>query len=209
MNMGERIKQLRKQNNMTMEELGKLIGVQRQAIQKYENGTVTNIPRSAIEIMAKRFGVSPSYLLCFEEDVKYCDGMEITDAVRIPVLKNTAEGTSAQVAQQIIGYEEISREIALSGRYFAMKVEDRSMQPRICEDDMLIVREQKDAESGDIVIAVVNGCEVICRKLFRYEKGMILMPLNTSYQPMMFSNQEISEKVVQIIGKVIENRQRF
>lgn len=209
MNMGERIKQLRKQNNMTMEELGKLIGVQRQAIQKYENGTVTNIPRSAIEIMAKRFEVSPSYLLCFEEDVKYFDGMEITEAVRIPLLKNTAEGASTQVAQQIIGYEEISREIALSGRHFAMKAEDQSMEPRICEGDVLIVREQTEAESGDIVIAVVHGCEVICRKMFVYENGMVLMPLNTLCKPMLFSAQGVLEKSVQVIGKVVENRQKF
>ena len=61
--MGERIRELRKQADMTQEELGKLLGVQKSAIRKYEKGEVENIPRSKIQIMCERFGVDPCYLL--------------------------------------------------------------------------------------------------------------------------------------------------
>ena len=67
MTMGERIRTLRKQHRMSMEELGSKIGVGKSAILKYENGTVENLPRSTIEKMAILFGVSPSYLMCFDE----------------------------------------------------------------------------------------------------------------------------------------------
>ena len=50
-----------------MEELGKCIGVGKSAILKYEKGEVENLPRSAIEKMASVFGVTPSYLMCFDE----------------------------------------------------------------------------------------------------------------------------------------------
>lgn len=66
--MGERIRELRKEKGVTQEELGKLIGVQRSAIRKYESGMVENIPRSSIQKMADFFGVSPEYLLCFSEN---------------------------------------------------------------------------------------------------------------------------------------------
>ena len=60
---GERIKYLRLLNNMSQEELGKRVGVQRAAINKYEKGSVTNIPISTIEKIAKTFDVSPNYIV--------------------------------------------------------------------------------------------------------------------------------------------------
>jgi repressor LexA len=65
--MGERIRILRKQHKMSMEELGSKLGVGKSAILKYEKGQVENLPRSTIEKMAILFGVSPSYLMCFDE----------------------------------------------------------------------------------------------------------------------------------------------
>lgn len=67
MTMGERIRILREQSGLTMEQLGEKIGVQKSAIKKYENGTVENIKRSTIKTMASIFGVSPSYLMFGEE----------------------------------------------------------------------------------------------------------------------------------------------
>lgn len=67
MTMGQRIRILRKEHKMSMEELGKHIGVGKSAILKYEKGDVENLPRSTIEKMAILFGVSPSYLMCFDQ----------------------------------------------------------------------------------------------------------------------------------------------
>ena len=60
---GERIKYLRLLNNMSQEELGKRVGVQRAAINKYEKGSVTNIPIATIEKIANTFDVSPNYIV--------------------------------------------------------------------------------------------------------------------------------------------------
>ena len=65
--MGDRIRELRKQHNMTQEELGKHLGIGRSAVLKYEKDEIENIPRSNIERMASMFGVSPAYLMGFEE----------------------------------------------------------------------------------------------------------------------------------------------
>jgi transcriptional regulator with XRE-family HTH domain len=67
MTMGQRIRDLRKEHKMTQDELGKHLGVGRSAILKYEKGEVENLPRSSIEKMALLFGVSPSYLMCFDQ----------------------------------------------------------------------------------------------------------------------------------------------
>ena len=61
--IGERIKYLRSLADMSQEELGSRVGVQRAAINKYEKGSVTNIPIATIEKIAKVFDVSPTYIV--------------------------------------------------------------------------------------------------------------------------------------------------
>lgn len=61
--IGERIKYLRTLADMSQEELGNRVGVQRAAINKYEKGSVTNIPIATIEKIAQTFDVSPTYLV--------------------------------------------------------------------------------------------------------------------------------------------------
>ena len=60
---GERIKYLRQLTEMSQEELGRRVGVQRAAINKYEKGSVTNIPIATIEKIAAVFDVSPTYIV--------------------------------------------------------------------------------------------------------------------------------------------------
>ena len=67
MTMGDRIRTLRIQHRMSMEELGSKLGVGKTAIFKYEKGEVENLPRSTVEKMATLFGVSPAYLMCFDQ----------------------------------------------------------------------------------------------------------------------------------------------
>lgn len=68
MTTGERIKMLRKQKGLSQEELGKMIGVQKAAVNKYEKGTVVNLKRATIIAIAKALEVSPSYLLGWNHD---------------------------------------------------------------------------------------------------------------------------------------------
>lgn len=67
MTMGERIYQLRTEHNMSMNDLAKHLGVGRTAIFKYEKGEVENLPKSTVEKMAVLFGVSPAYIMCFDQ----------------------------------------------------------------------------------------------------------------------------------------------
>ncbi len=60
---GTRIKYLRQLTQMSQEELGRRVGVQRAAINKYEKGTVENIPIKTIEKIAEVFDVSPTYIV--------------------------------------------------------------------------------------------------------------------------------------------------
>lgn len=65
---GTRIKELRLLSGLSQEELGRRVGVQRAAINKYEKGTVTNIPLHTIEQIAMVFDVSPTYIVGWNGD---------------------------------------------------------------------------------------------------------------------------------------------
>ena len=68
MEIGERIKKLREEKNLTHEQIAKSIKSTKQAIFKYENGVVTNIPMDKLIIIAKVLGRSPAYILGWENE---------------------------------------------------------------------------------------------------------------------------------------------
>ena len=106
-------------------------------------------------------------------------------------------------------WEEIDPKLAKAGTYLALRIKGDSMQPDLNENDIVIVKSQSDANNGDIVIAKVNGDEACCKKLFKNNDGIILHSLNPAYPPMFFSQSDIQDKPVAIIGKVIELRRKF
>ncbi|MCM1225296.1 MAG: repressor LexA, partial [Lachnospiraceae bacterium] len=124
----------------------------------------------------------------------------------INVLGHVAAGIPLEAIEEIIDTEEISEEMASTGEFFGLQIHGDSMEPRMCEGDVVIVRKQDDAESGDIVIALVNGNDATCKRLMKYSGGISLIALNSKYEPLMFSNEDIQKKPVRILGKVVELR---
>lgn len=130
-------------------------------------------------------------------------------AVTINVLGRVAAGIPLEAIEDIIDTEEISEEMAKTGEFFGLQINGDSMEPKFSKGDVVIVRKQDDAESGDIVIAMVNGDDATCKRLKKYQEGIALISTNPAYDPMYFSNKEIEEKPVHIIGKVVELRAKF
>ena len=219
MTTGEIIKVKRLELGMTQEDLGKKVGVNKAAVQKWESGKVQNIKRTTLKKLAEIFGMTPIELMGWEnrynsegklaKATAYYEKMISAEAIKIPVLGRVVAGVPLEAIQDVLDYEEIPAELALTGEYFGLKVQGDSMLPRINENDVLIVRQQNSAESGDIIIALIDGMEATCKKLIKHEEGISLVSFNPEYEPMYFSNRDILERPVLIIGKVIENRQKY
>lgn len=132
-----------------------------------------------------------------------------SSGIKINVLGHVAAGIPINAIEEIIDTEEISEQLAKTGEFFGLQIHGDSMEPRICEGDVVIVKQQPDADSGDIVIALVNGDDATCKRLRKYRDGIELISLNPSYEPMFFSEKDITNKLVRIIGKVVELRGKF
>ena len=129
---------------------------------------------------------------------------------RIPVLRRVAAGRPLEAVDEIIDWIEISESMARKGTYFGLLIKGNSMEPGIKDGDIVICREQPDAESGEVVVVRVDGDDGVCKRLKRYENGNIaLMSDNSAYEPMYYDANEISSTPIHIRGVVKELRRTF
>ena len=158
-----------------------------------------------VQLLADYFGINKSDLL---EEKSHNLSAPIR-AVKINVLGRVAAGIPLEAIEEIIDTEEITEEMAATGKFFGLRIKGDSMEPRINEGDTVIVRQQNDAESGDVVIAIVNGNDAVCKRLKKYAGGIMLLSTNPKYEPMVFSEADIINTPVKIIGRVMELRAKF
>lgn len=82
MSIGQRIKQVRKANKITQDDLAEKIGTTKQTIYKYENGIITNIPSTKIELIAKTLNVTPDYLMGWDEEKQPTNNDRLLEALK-------------------------------------------------------------------------------------------------------------------------------
>lgn len=189
-------------NNKTRTDMCEALGVKYTTFTDWVKGN--SYPRiDKIELMANYFGIEKSDLV--EDRSTRHPNRSFT----INVYGRVAAGIPLEMIEDIIDTEEIPEDLARTGEFFGLKIHGDSMEPKISDGDIVIVRKQDDAETGDTVIATVNGTDATCKRLRKYRDGIELIATNPSYEPIYFSNQDIAEKPVRILGKVVELRAKF
>ena len=200
--MGANIQYYMDLNRIDRGDFAKAIGVPYSSLTDWINGNT--YPRiDKIQRMADFFHIEKSDL------VEPRSASKRTEAFRIPVLGRVAAGVPLEMVEEVIDWEEVDAETAKLGPIFALSIHGDSMEPRILDGDVVIIRQQEDVESGDIAIVSVNGDDATCKRIRKYREGIELIPNNPAYPPQFYSNNEILEKPVRILGKVIELRGKF
>ena len=189
---------------MTQEDVGKVIGVSKATIMKYEKGIVSNMKRSSIATLADFFNVSPTYLIGLEEQQTT---NILKDLLYIPVVGKIRAG------EPILAEENIEDNLVIScsmynlhsadGLFF-LKVVGDSMNNVIPNGGYALIRQQDTAENGDIVVAIVNGDNEATLKRFKQiDNNFVMLEPDSSfneYQPIIINLKDTDFK---IIGKVI------
>lgn len=194
----EQLKLLRNQKHLSQAQLAKEIGVSSSTIAMWESGEREPKNYETLEIIADFFNVNMELLLT-----------GTIAPTRIPVLCKVVAGIPLDAIEDIIDYEEIPHSMAKSGEFFALQIKGDSMEPRIKEGDVVIVRKQPDVESGEVAIVLVNGDEATIKKVQKFNGGINLVPSNPAYEVKTYSNDDIESLPVSIIGKVVELRAKF
>jgi repressor LexA len=205
MSIGSNIRNLREKHQLTQTDLAKIAGVSNKAVSTWENDIKT--PRmGAIQKMADYFRIDKSDIIS-----DYASNQTNKPrGIKIPVLGYVPAGVPIEAIEDIIDYEEIPADWTNGGsEFFGLKVKGDSMEPEIKNGDIVIVRCQPDADSGQTVIVMVNGDEATCKRIQKSPEGVILVPNNPAYQMMYYSNKEVAELPLTVIGKVVELRRSF
>ena len=180
-------------------------------LSQYVNGK-SNPDNEKIFLLSKVFGVTEAWLLGYNvpryERIENT-GPQTPQGLKIPVLGTVAAGIPISAVEEILDYEKVPQSWKNQGEFFGLRIKGDSMKPDINHGDTVIVRKQSTANNGDVVITLVNGDDVTCKKFEKLDNGIMLISNNSEYSPMYFSNEEVVTKPVVILGRVVELRRKF
>lgn len=185
--------------NKTQQDLADYLGASKSTVSMWVNGKRTPL-MATIDQICKYFDCTREDLLRDNRESYY------KHSISIPVYARVAAGIPLEAVEDIIDREEIPERWEQAGTYFGVRVKGDSMAPRIESGDVVIVRKQEDADDGDIVIALVNGNDAVCKRLRKYTDSIALVSNNAAYSPMYFTLADTQDIPVRIIGKVVELR---
>ena len=199
----EQLRILRKRDGWTQAEVAARLGVDRSTYAKYENGQ-SEPNFEMLQKLADLFRSSADFLIGGTDQPSSKSGSWV------PVLGDVAAGIPIEAVENIVDYEEIDTAMASTGKYYGLRIKGSSMEPRIREGDVVIVRQQEDADTGDTAVVLVNGESATVKRIKKEpDGGLWLLPNNPAYDPQHYSPAEVAEKPVRIIGKVVELRGKF
>ena len=199
----EQLKVFRKKMGLTQADVADHLGIDRSTYAKYETGQ-SEPNFDMLQKISLLFGTSIDVLINGNA------APTSTGGKWIPVLGDVAAGIPIEAIEDIVDYEEIDAALAATGDFFGLRIKGSSMEPRIREDDVVIVRKQDDADTGDTAVVMVNGDSATVKRIKKEPDGsIVLIPNNPAYDAQHFSPAEIVDKPVHIIGKVVELRGKF
>ena len=197
MKFSEHLKRLRKQRNLSQNDLAKAFGYKSfTTIQKWEDGTAMP-PMKTLQAIAQYFDLKVDELVNGEEGVK------------VPIL-GIVRGGPLQLAQEdYLGHELVLESEISGGEYFYLQVVGDSMiNARIYPKDLIYVKRQNHVEDGEIAVVLV-GDEATVKRVYYGQNSLILHPENEHYEERRYTQEEIESLPVVILGKVIHVKIRL
>lgn len=202
MNLGLRIRNLRENKDFNQKDFAKLLDLNVNVLSRIELGTRPARDDELLKI-ANCLDVSVDELLGNVNNLK-------EKSFKIPVFAYVSAGNPLFTNEEIVDWEELPIEYKSQGDFFALIVKGKSMEPRFCEGDVVIVKKQNDVDDGELAIVLVNGDQATFKQVRKSDSGITLIGTNTAvYLPHFYSNEEIESLPVAIIGKVVEARIKF
>lgn len=217
--LGQYLKDIRESLGYSTHDINKLCEISQSYISLMENGKRRPSPIILRKLASAYF---LDYIDLYEK-AGYIDLAE-TERFNNNLQKNNANpkdsavvfvygsipaGVPMECIEDIIDTEEIPADMLKGGKqYFGLKVKGNSMEPDYLDGDTLILEKADDCESGDDAIIMVNGNDGTFKRVFKNENGIILQPLNPEYAPLVFTNEQIEDLPVRVIGIVEEIRRK-
>ncbi|MBR3953669.1 MAG: helix-turn-helix domain-containing protein [Oscillospiraceae bacterium] len=200
-NLGSKIYDLRKKNNMTLEDVGDIVGVGKSTVRKWETGEIANMRRDKIAKLAEALHTTPAYLMGWEEEAETPSAeniIPIPNMAKIPLIGKIACGEPITATENLEGFVSAPENIPAD---FALTCKGDSMiGARILDGDIVLIRQQPDVDDGEIAAVLIDS-EATLKRVHKKAGCLILNPANPSYEPIVITGEELAD--VRIIGKAV------
>lgn len=207
--IGNLIYNRRKELGLTLEEVGKAVGVSKSTVKKWENGFISNMRRDKIEKLATILQVSPVRLLGIETQSKPLTAEDIRANTKpVPLVGRVAAGLSCHAEDNIEGYILTDSEILHEGYdYFWLTVKGDSMEPELHDKDLVLVREQETLDSECFAVVRIDGEDGVVKRVRVEPERITLTSVNPYYPPRVFEREQMND--IAIVGKVVQSKRTY
>lgn len=204
MNIGNLLKRKRQELNLTLEEVGNIVGVGKSTVRKWENGMIENMGRDKISLLAKALNISPLVLLDMDEDIYKSAGIDIMYA---PLYDKLCCGNGGFVDDNIIEMIPIpSKGLNEQKEYFCQYAEGESMKDAGINDGDLLVFEKTDkVDYGVIGCFCTEDNVATCKKLTEMNGIMMLQPMNSNFDAIPIDPLNNNIRCIGKLKKVIKD----
>lgn len=205
MDIGKMIKNRRIELNLSQQELADKIGVSKSAISRYESGEIGNMGLDKAQAISKALLIDPLILLGIESGKKL-EPVDLSNTINIPVVGRIPAGIPVEAIEDVVEYIDIPKDWTKGSQsYIGLRVSGDSMYPLLLDGDVVVIRVQPSAETGDICACYVNGFDATLKRVSLTETSITLKPENPNYPPMTYTHPG----EVTIVGKVVEVRRKL
>ena len=212
MMIGQRIKALRQELSLTQGALALRLGLTQQAIAKWETGKSTPDYHMLVRL-ADALGVKPDML--FDHQDRHTDAYgsygrtlssaDMPEQKMVPILGEVRAGYGMYAWEDEQGMEPAP--VHDPTQYFYLIVRGDSMEPRIHDQDLALVRKQPALEDGDLGVVVYGDGEGTIKRFYKKGDTVALQAFNPSYETLILSGDELDKLI--IVGKVVETKTRW
>ena len=191
---GETIREIRKSRNMNQDQLAELASLNRVTIAKYESGKVEP-GAHALSRLADALDVSVDEILGRKEKGSLPYGFSSIVRNAVPLVGEIACGTPILAQENI----ETSIDVPDGVRAdFALRCKGASMEPLFLDGDLVLIRQQDDADDGKIAAVLIDN-EATLKRIHRIPGGLMLLPENTEkFAPQIYQGETAT--AIRILG---------
>lgn len=203
--VGKRLKQSREIKNISLEEAGRYVGVNKSTIMRWENGQTEKFKIPVLKKLAEFYDINPSWLMGFNVSQEHPTVSNLKSSVYMcPVYGRISAGQPNWAEECIEGKLPIDinlMNIINPEDCFFLRVNGESMNKEIKNGAYALIRKTDFVENGEIAVVLVNGYDATLKKFSKQNDLIILEPMSTD--PSFTTQVYGKDTEVKIIGKYI------
>lgn len=192
---GKKLRELRKIEGWTQEDVAKKLGISKQTYSHYENEK-RKPSLDTIRELANVYQVNIDNIFSEQENGNFS---------LLPIVGTISCGNGVCAFEDIEGYEEIPNSWIKGADHFLLRAKGDSMiNARIEDGDLLLIRKQETFENGEIMAVIVDD-EAVLKRIYKSDGVIVLQSENPKYPPKFITNKSD----IRIVGKLKMNLIRY